>query len=160
MSQLYEIAGRYRELASLDADDEAIANTLQGIECEFEEKAQRVVHVSLNLQSDVEAIDNEIERLKQRKAAILNHDARLREYLRTNMEATGITNISCPLFSITLAKGREIAVIDDANKLPDELVRVKTEIAPDKNAIAAKLKLGENVPGAHLERGQSSIRIK
>lgn len=75
------------------------------------------------------------------------------------LEACGMTKISCPLFTITLAKGRESVVVDDENSIPDDLMRVKTEIAPDKTAIAAKLKAGEEVPGARLERGQSSIRL-
>nr|WP_234599981.1 siphovirus Gp157 family protein [Pseudomonas aeruginosa] len=51
-------------------------------------------------------------------------------------------------------------MIDDEKKLPDELVKVKVETSPDKNAIARALKDGKDVPGAHLERAKSSIRIK
>lgn len=165
MTQLYKIADQYREVAALaDGEDEnlaiALRDTLQAIEGEFDQKAQAVVQIALNLDADVSAIDAEIERLKARKTALNNRASSLREYLRTNMEATGISKISCPLFSITLAAGRESVVVDDESALPDDLMRVKTDISPDKTAIAAKLKAGEEVPGARLERGQSSIRIK
>lgn len=163
--RLHEIAKEYREVAALaDIDDEgmaqAVIDTLEAVGGAFEEKAQTLVRITLNRQADIDALDNEIKRLQARKQTILNAEASFKEYLRTNMEATGISKISCPLFTITLAKGREVAVIDDAGQLPDELMRVKTDIAPDKMAIAAKLKAGEEVPGARLERGQSSIRIK
>lgn len=163
--RLHEIAKEYREVAALaDSDDEgmaqAVIDTLEAVGGAFEEKAQTLVRITLNRQADIDALDNEIKRLQARKQTILNAEASFKEYLRTNMEATGISKISCPLFTITLAKGREVAVIDDADQLPDELMRVKTEIAPDKLAIAAKLKAGEEVPGARLERGQSSVRIK
>lgn len=163
--RLHEIAKEYREVAALaDSDDEgmaqAVIDTLEAVGGAFEEKAQTLVRITLNRQADIDALDNEIKRLQARKQTILNAEASFKEYLRTNMEATGISKISCPLFTITLAKGREVAVIDDADQLPDELMRVKTDIAPDKLAIAAKLKAGEEVPGARLERGQSSIRIK
>lgn len=163
--RLHEIAKEYREVAALaDSDDEgmaqAVIDTLEAVGGAFEEKAQALVRITLNRQADIDALDNEIKRLQARKQTILNAEASFKEYLRTNMEATGISKISCPLFTITLAKGREVAVIDDADQLPDELMRVKTDIAPDKLAIAAKLKAGEEVPGARLERGQSSIRIK
>lgn len=163
--RLHEIAKEYREVAALaDSDDEgmaqAVIDTLEAVGGAFEEKAQTLVRITLNRQADIDALDNEIKRLQARKQTILNAEASFKEYLRTNMEATGISKISCPLFTITLAKGREVAVIDDADQLPDELVRVKTDISPDKLAIAAKLKAGEEVPGARLERGQSSIRIK
>lgn len=163
--RLHEIAKEYREVAALaDSDDEgmaqAVIDTLEAVGGAFEEKAQTLVRITLNRQADIDALDNEIKRLQARKQTILNAEASFKEYLRTNMEATGISKISCPLFTITLAKGREVAVIDDADQLPDELMRVKTDIAPDKLAIAAKLKAGEEVPGARLERGQSSVRIK
>jgi hypothetical protein len=165
MTALYEITGQFKELAGLQetADEDlaiAIRDTMQGIEAEFNDKALAVSHVILNLDADAAALDQEIDRLQERKRLLANRQRQIKEYLRENMEAAGITKISCPLFTITLAKGREVVAIDDEASLPDDLMRVKTEIAPDKTAIAAKLKAGEEVPGARLERGQSSIRIK
>ena len=165
MSALHEIAKEYREVAAMaDSDDEgmaiAVLDTLEAIGGTFEEKAKAVIAVARNRESDVAAIDAEIERLKKRKTAINNQANRLYEYLRENMEATGIKKISCPLFSITLTDGRELACIDDESKLPDELMRVKTEISPDKVEILRRLKEGAEVPGAHIERSQSTIRIK
>lgn len=165
MTKLYTIAEEYRELVKLaDSDDEgmvlAVKDTMDAIGGEFELKAQAVIQVALNMDSDCAALDAEIERLQARKKTITNKANNLREYLRINMEATGITNISCPLFSISIAKGREMVVIDDADKLPDELVKVKTEIQPDKAAILAKLKAGEKVPGASLGRTKSALKIK
>lgn len=165
MSRLYELTGQFKELAALaDGADEdlavAVRDTMGAIEAEFNEKALAVSHVILNFDSDAAAIDAEIERLQERKRLIASRQKQIKEYLRENMEAAGITKISCPLFTITLAKGREVAVIDDESQIPDELIRVKTEITPDKTAILKLLKEGGEVPGAHIERGQSSIRIK
>jgi len=165
MTALYAITGQFKELSALQetADEDlavAIRDTMGAIEAEFQEKALAVSHVILNFDADVAALDREIERLQERKRLVTNRQREIKEYLRENMEAAGMTKISCPLFTITLAKGREVVAIDDEAALPDELMRVKTEIAPDKTAIAAKLKAGEEVPGARLERGQSSIRIK
>lgn len=165
MSALYEITGQFKELVKLQetADEDmavAIRDTMAGIEAEFNDKALAVSHVILNFDADVAALDREIERLQERKRLVTNRQREIREYLRENMEAAGMTKISCPLFTITLAKGREVVVVDDENAIPDELMRVKTEIAPDKTAIANKIKAGEVVPGCHLERGASSVRIK
>lgn len=165
MSALYEITGQFKELVKLQetADEDmavAIRDTMAGIEAEFNDKALAVSHVILNFDADVAALDREIERLQERKRLVTNRQREIREYLRENMEAAGMTKISYPLFTITLAKGREVVVVDDENAIPDELMRVKTEIAPDKTAIANKIKAGEVVPGCHLERGASSVRIK
>ena len=165
MTKLHEIAAEYREVAALaDSDDEgmaqAVLDTLEAVGGEFEQRAQTLVRITLNRDSDIAALEAEIKRLEDRKRVIVNQQQSFKDYLRRNMEACGMTKISCPLFTITLAKGRESVVVDDENSIPDDLMRVKTEIAPDKTAIAAKLKAGEEVPGARLERGQSSIRIK
>ena len=165
MSRLYEITGQFKELAALaeNADEDmasAIHDTMQGIEAEFNDKALAVSHVILNFNSDIAALDVEIDRLTDRKRVIANRQKEIKEYLRKNMDAAGITKISCPLFSITLAKGRESVVVDDESVIPDDLMRVKTDMSPDKTAIAALLKSGGEVPGARLERGQSTIQIK
>ena len=165
MSKLYEISEQYAELAALaDSDDEnmkeAVATTLECIEGDFNDKAQALVTVVHNMDSDVEAIDAEIKRLQARKTAIKNRQDSMRDYLRENMERTGIKKISCPLFTINCVAGREIAVINDESVIPDEYMAVKTEIRPDKSAIAKALKAGAEIPGVSLDRAKSSIRIK
>ncbi|MNP76944.1 hypothetical protein D3C76_1742770 [compost metagenome] len=76
------------------------------------------------------------------------------------MDASGITKISHPLFTITCGKGKPSVVIDDQNAIPDEYMRVTTSMAPDKVAIAKAIKEGKTVEGAHSEIGKSSISIK
>lgn len=165
VSKLYEISEQYSELKALaDSDDEnmqeAVATTLECIEGDFNEKAQALVTVVHNMGSDVEALDAEIKRLQARKHAIKNRQDSMREYLRDNMERTGIKKISCPLFTINCVAGREIAVINDDTVIPDEYMAVKTEIKPDKAAITKALKDGVEIPGVSLDRTKSSIRIK
>lgn len=165
MSHLYELTGQYKELETLmDGADEdmaiAVRDTMGAIEAEFNDKALAVSHVILNMDSDIERIDSEIERLKERKRLINNRSSQIKNYLRDNMEASNITKISCSLFTITLAKGLESVVIDDEKSIDDDLMRVTTKIEPDKKLIAEKIKAGQNVKGAHMERGQSSVRIK
>lgn len=165
VSKLYEISEQYSELQALaDSDDEnmkeAVATTLECIEGDFNEKAQALVTVVHNMDSDVEALDAEIKRLQARKQAIKNRQDSMREYLRDNMERTGIKKISCPLFTINCVAGREIAVINDDTVIPDEYMAVKTEIKPDKAAITKALKDGVEIPGVSLDRAKSSIRIK
>lgn len=165
MSHLYELTGQYKDLTALmDGADEdmaiAVRDTMGAIEAEFNDKALAVSRVILNMDSDIEQVDAEIERLQERKRLINNRSTQIKNYLRENMEAAGITKIACPLFTITLAKGRESVVVDDEKSLDDDLMRVSTKIEPDKKAIAARIKSGQEVKGARLELGQSSVRIK
>lgn len=164
MSHLYEISEQLRQLESIDAEDEsaalAIMDTMQAIQGEFDEKAKAVASVILNMDSDADAIDAEIARLTARKKAIASRQEGIRSYLRDNMESCGITKISHPLFTITLAQGREVVVIDNPSLIPDDLMHVKTELRPEKAEIMKRIKEGVEVPGAHVERSRPSIRIK
>lgn len=165
MSALYELTGQFKELAVLmeGADEDmaiAVRDTMGAIQAEFHDKALAVSRVILNMDGDIEAVDAEIERLQERKRLMSNRKGQIIDYLRENMEAAEITKISCPLFTITLLKGRESVIVDDESQLEDELVSTKVVTAPDKKAIAERIKAGQDVKGAHLERGKSSIRIK
>lgn len=165
MTTLYTIAEQFKELAVLaeTADEDlavALRDTMEGIEGEFQEKGKAIAMITLNIDGDLEAIQSQIDRLTERKRIINNRKESLKEYLRTNMDAAGITKITHPLFTITCGKGKPIVVIDDEKAIPDDFVNVKVTSAPDKVAIARALKEGQEVPGAHSEIGKSSISIK
>ena len=157
--QLYKITEDYRALQDMD-DCEAVTETLELIEGEFKDKAENCLSVIANWSSDVEQIDVEIKRLQAMKKSYVNKQESLKEYLRTNMEATGISKIECSLFKISLGKGNPVAVINNEDEIPDEYVTVKTVIAPDKREILKALKGGAEIPGASLEIGQSKLTIK
>ena len=159
--KLYELAAQYKELQTIDdMPPEALADTLEALQGDIEAKAQAIVAVRSGMESDVVAIDAEIARLSTRKKQIQGNEAAMRKYLKDNMQMAGIKNIKCPLFSITLQKGREVAQVDDELSLPEEYVSVKTTVAPDKRKLLADLQSGLEIPGARIVRGDDSLRIK
>lgn len=187
MTQLYALTGKLAELqAMVDTDDEGLKEALQHamdeVSGDFSVKADSIVMLRRNIESDVTAIDTEIERLSELKRIKSNSVSQITDYLRRNMQAANITSIKRPLFTITLAMGKEKVIVDNEDAVPDELTSVKSSVTPDKTAIAAKLKeirehneavrkrmaAGEDAEAdlidepswAHLERGESSIRIK
>lgn len=165
MTALYQISKEFQELAVLaeTADEDmavAIQDTMGAIQAEFEDKGKAIAMLTLNIDGDLEAIQSQIDRLTERKRIINNRKESLKEYLRTNMEAAGITKISHPLFTITLGKGKPIVVIDNERDIPDDFMRTKVTSTPDKAEIAKAIKEGVEVPGAHSEIGKSSITIK
>ena len=161
MTALHKLTGQFLELANNeDLPVEAIHDTLEAMEGDIKTKAASLADWSLDMDGDIEKIDAAIERLTAKKKTIANRKASLIEYLRNNMEASGISKISCDLFTVTLVAGRDSVAISDESVIPDEFVNVKTVISPDKTAIAKALKDGQEVAGASLQRGQSSIRIK
>ena len=167
MSQsLIEITGQYRELLEAIADPTTELNassandTLDAIQLSFNDKAVAVSNVIRKTDTTLDAIDAEIERLRARKTVINNKKQSVIDYLKRNMAASGIKKIECPLFTITLAKGRDIVNVFDQQALPDDYLNVKTTITPDKPAIAKALKAGDEIAGARLEKSAESLRIK
>lgn len=165
--QLRKITGQYLELCNMASDPESeltpesIADTLESIEGAFNDKAVAVTHVISEMSLDIEKIDSEINRLQKRKKVIQNRNDNIRDYLKSNMIALDITNIKCPLFSITLAKGRDIVSVYDEEAIDPEYLSVKTSISPDKRAIMKALKNDpESVEGATLIKSEPTLRIK
>lgn len=158
---LYEIAHNYQALQKVeDLEPDQIKDTLEGIEGEFKDKSEAIAVVDANFEADIELIDMAIKKLQARKQVIENKRKHLRDYLKFNMLATGITKISCPLFSIVLAKGIKKVHITDEKLLPDDYVTVKTVVQPDKRKLLADLKQGLDIPGAELVETEGSLRIK
>lgn len=158
--KLYEITPQLVELSNMDASDEAVRDTLEAVQMEFNDKAVAIVKVAESLDADTSAIDAEIERLKARKQVIVNRKQQLRGYLLYNMEAAGIKKIDCPLFTVILRQGVESVEIIDQSQIPNEYVTVEVVEKPDKAAIKAAIKSGKEVTGAILKRGANSIQIK
>lgn len=164
MTQLYKLTGQLKELEILVSKEEVpaeqVEDTLKVIEGDFEEKAINIIKVVKNQQPSIDAMDNEIARLNRMKKSIASKMENLKEYLRTNMEASGISKIECPLFTITCKKPADVVIITDEDELPDDLVTTKTTVSPDKKVILKKLKAGEDVPGAHLGKAKAALQIK
>lgn len=158
--KLNNIAQDYIGLLESDLEGEQLTECLDSIEDAFEEKGNNIVAVLNTLNGDVSAIDNEIKRLQARKKAMTNNQERIKEYLRYNMELSGITKIKSPLFSITLGKPTQKAEVVDVDFLPDDYVNAKVEIKPDLKAILKDLKEGKDIPGAILSEGKSRLLIK
>lgn len=164
MTKLYEVSNQFKELEVLAEHEnlpaEALQDTFEGLQGQFEEKATALISVVQNMDADVEMLDKEIKRLQLRKKAVTNKQESMRTYLRENMVATGIKKIECPLFNITCSDSTEIVVIEDESSIPDEYVEVSVVQKIDKAAIKKTLKAGGEVAGARLEKGKAKLTIR
>ena len=157
--KLYELTGQFLALQKLaDDPDIDLTDTLEGLTGEIELKANGLLQVVRGIEADIDAVDAEIKRLQEIKKVRQNRIDSLRDYLRFNMQNAGISSIKCPLFSITLAAGRDMVVIDDLELIPKKYQRIRVEA--DKTAILQTLRAGRIVPGASLGKSQESLRIK
>jgi len=123
--KLYELTGDLIELESLNLDDDSLADTLEAVSGEFNDKAVAILKFTENMNGDINCLSSEIKRLQERKKVIENRKAKLRDYLLYNMEKSGVTKIECPFFTASIRKGSESVEIESSELLPDEYVTVE-----------------------------------
>lgn len=158
---LYEIAADYRAaalaLAEMDMDDQAVADTLDGLHGELSVKAAGIGAIVLNLEAAAESVAIVRARLTDRMQSMEARAIRIREYLKTCMESAGITRIEANdhSFSLVIKKNPPKVVLDETwGPVPAEYERVIPEKRePDKKRIGDALKAGDVLPFAHLEHG-------
>lgn len=160
MTKLHELTGQYLSISDEDLPPEAIADTLEAIEGEIQLKGENIGLLVQNWQSDIDALKEYKKQLDYKIQCKQNRIDNIKEYLRGNMEASGIKKIECPLFNITCGKGRAVVSIDDEDSIPDEYMTVTTNIKPDKKKLLDALKGGEVIEGVSLTESKSTLRIK
>ena len=159
--KLYELSADY--LAALDAlaeiedlPPEVIADTLDGLAGAWEDKALNVARYIRNLEAEAAAIEEAKKRMDARAKATANQAARLKTYLKGELERTGLKP-KAPDLALRLQNNPPSVVLDDAALIPDDYRRTETVSTILKAEIAAALKSGETVTGAHLERSQRLV---
>jgi len=162
---LYVLADEYlaaaQQLADLDLDPQTVADTLEGLSGDLEVKATNVAMFVRNLEASAEQIKEAEEAMASRRKAIEKRAQNVREYLKAQMVRTGITKIECPHFKLAIRDNPPAVVIDAESQIPAFYMRTPEPPAPtpDKKAILAAIKNGEEVSGAHLERS-TRLEIK
>jgi len=166
MLKLYQVTELYRQALAIleegDFDEQTIRDTLEGLAGTIEVKASNVAAYILNVEAEAEAIAQAEARLKARRQSLEKRAAWLRDYVKTNMEACGITEIAAQdkTFRVRVRQNPEAVELDGSlPDLPAEYMREKIIREPDKSAILAALKAGKEVPGARLIR-RTRLEIK
>jgi hypothetical protein len=161
--KLYELANQFKSLELLESTDdlppEVIRDTLEGLEGQLQDKATNVALFIRNLESTADAIDAAADKMRSRGSRLRERAQSLNEYLLFNMQATGISKIESPFFTLTVRNNPATVVIDSENLIPAEFMRTPEPApppkpTPDKSAIARAIKSGAEVPGAHTEQRQ------
>ena len=164
MTTLYALSAEYREagaaLADLDIDPQTVADTLDGLAGDLEAKFINVAMLVRSLEADANA-----QRVwaSNSNACADKLDARaayLRNYIASNMLACNIPKVSGPGVALAF-RTSHVVVIDDPALIPFKYMYQAPHPAPkpDKDAIKAASKLGEIVPGAHIET-RMNLQIK
>ena len=149
---LYEITREALELASLLETEELTPELEAALVINQEQlqaKAGNYAKVIANIQSDADAIDTEIKRLKAMKESKERAIDRLKDAVKNAMLVSNIDKIESPLFKLALRRSESVEV-DLVEALPSDFRNIKNVVTADKVAIKEAIKRGENVIGARL----------
>lgn len=160
MSKLYEIANQYAELENSGLDPEFIADTLDGIQGEFEDKVENVLKLIKNEQAYADALKDEARSFSERAKVSENKIESLKDYLVSSIEVAGLKSVRAGMMSVSLRSPSKSVEVTDVKKIPVDYVEFDTVIKPDKLAIKKLLEAGQEVPGCELKTGKPSLLIK
>ena len=146
---LRELTGALLELYELADEQELdVTDTLDLIEGEYTEKVENYAIFIKQLQSDADALKEEIDRLTARYRTLNNNIDRLKTNLMESMIASGKDKVKTLLFNVSVRR-YESVVVDDPTAIPEEFLKY-SEPTVNKVELKKALKEGE-VSGAHLE---------
>ena len=140
-------------------------DSLTALEGEYNEKAENVADYIKHLTADINEMKAEEKRLKSRRVSAENQVERMKKYLINSMQAIGVKKISMPRARITLRLNAESVVVENEKALidwamrHDETILKYQEPEPKKTDIKELLRMGQQIPYAHLER-KESVTIK
>lgn len=155
---LYEISQDYLQALDLFTDPEAdipmeaALDTLEGIEGQLQDKAVNVAKFVQNLNATASAIKEAEQQMCRRRKAIENRAVWIKDYLKANMEAAGITKIESPWFRLAIQKNPEAVEIFDEASLPDDFKTEVVTVKIDKAAIKQAVRDGFEIPGVMMTR--------
>ena len=153
---LYDMTTQAQALREmLDAeeiDEQAFNDTLESIGAS--EKIDSYCQIINAIAGDNLAIEAEISRLKARLEHNKHSIDRMRSALNDFMTVCGKKKEKTALFTVSYRKSQSVEIID-IGSVPEEYVKIKTEVTADKNAIKAALKSGHTIAGCQIKDTES-----
>lgn len=164
--KLYELKNNILTLLEMledpecGVDEEAIKDTLDEMDGQFEAKADDIAKAIRQLKADAEALKIEEQRFRIRKQRCWKGVESLQKYLEESMRATGKTKFKTTEFSYGIQRNPASVVIDHPELVPEAYI-VPQEVVVDKNAIKDLLKADDELAKtfAHLEYTEG-LRIR
>ena len=162
---LYELTAEYQQLLVLaedpDLDPQLLADTMEGLSGEIEDKADGYAKVIRQMEADSVALKAEIDRLTARKRTADNSIDRMKEVLKNAMILCEKPKIKTELFTFTIQNNPAKVVMDESyiENIPEEYL-IQQEPKIDRVKIKEDLKAGKDLGGiAHLET-EVGLRIR
>lgn len=168
---LYTISDLYRDLLNaiedgVIEDPQAIDDTLEGIEQEFDDKCENIACLYKSISAEADALEAEAKSLAERATYKRRACDRLRNYVASNMLSVGKEKIETPRCRLSFRKSESLNIVSDKalfNSLTEaglnELAHVEEVIKWDKTGIKKALRNGMKLDGAEVITNEN-LQIK
>lgn len=164
MAKLYEIKNEFNELL-LMADEQGLSlddikDTMDGIEFEFEEKADSTAKMIKTLIADADSVKSEKDRLAKRETALRNSADNLKKYLETMMLEVKKKKFKTTLFSFNIQKNPKTVKVEVEELLPKKHL-IKQPDKVNRKQLLDDLKAGVLEENENMRLVQTeSLRIR
>lgn len=165
---LYDITNDFLTVYNMiddeEIDEQVILDTLESIQCSFEDKADGFAKMIKSLENRANGISEEIKRLRSKKTTTENKIKWLKSQLEFAMRSTGNMKFSTDLFNYNIQKNggkRKLTYTVPVEEIPEKF-RIKQPDTIDGNAVREYLKESghDYCEFARLEPQTESLQIR
>ncbi|MHB1950148.1 MAG: siphovirus Gp157 family protein [Acidiferrobacteraceae bacterium] len=158
--KLVDLRAEFHAVLSLieaTCDDGGVADPglmlrLKQVECDITEKLGNYAGMLLTLKGQKAILDDEIEKLRKRSAAIGESMEWMKCLAKDTMVEHGLTKVESGVRKLRIQQNSVASLLIDEALLPKELYMQPPPV-PDKESIREMLAHGDEIPGAKLELG-------
>lgn len=158
MSNIFELSADFLQIRDMmddpELDPKTLADTMEGVEGELEEKFDSYVYVAKMIIADIGALDLTIDQLTERKKALEKNLKKLKDNMTLVMKETGKTKFKTPFHSYWVQANPKSVVIDagSVRDIPEDYLNYK-DPEPSKSKMAEAMENGVDLSGiAHFEQ--------
>lgn len=164
MSTLYELQGMFLTLwdmaATEEIDEKALADTMESLELELEDKADGYAKVINDLNQKVASIKKEINRLHNRKQTLEKNIEKMTYALQNALKIAEKPKMQTALFSFSICKTPPAVRVLDEQKIPEKFWKQQKPVL-DRAELLEELKKDPKKYKGIAELTQSErLRIK
>lgn len=164
--KLYQLTADFEQVRALlddpDVDDQAVWDTLEGLQGEAEDKLLAIGRLIRERDAEQQAVKAEIDRLVNRHDRLMRQSDGLRTYAQLHMERMGLERVKDAAITLRLQHGPPAVEVMDLAVIPSTFKRATLRLAAhevpegyedravydvDKKAILAAHKDGASVQG-------------
>lgn len=165
--KLYEISNKIRDLPFIQEPDtpfysiniEQTELAINELKLQFDEKVLNIAKLTKELDADIDAIDNEVKRLTDRKKSLQGKKEWFKSYILQNMIDSEIDKVKDAVITVAIKVNPPSVEVEDVMLLPEQYRKQIWQ--PEKALILESFKsTGEVIDGAKIITNKKRVDIR